>query len=86
MLNTAILIVTVLVLLVSLKRLGKILTTGSPETMLKRHEASLEKLKEDLSKPNSKGLFAIAWLTALVIMSSTTALSIYVLTNILNFV
>lgn len=85
MLNTAILIAAVLVIVVSLKKLGRILSVGSPEAMLKRHEDALTKLKEDLKHPNSKGFFALAWLFGVLITTTTTALAVYILTNILNF-
>ena len=86
MLNTAILITTLLVLVVSVKRLYRTLTVGSMEQLVKRGEDALTKLKEDASKPNSKGVFVFAWLFSVVLLSATTALSVYILTNILNFV
>ena len=86
MLNTAILITTLLVLLVSVKRLYRTLTLGSMEQLVKRGEDALTKLKEDANKPNSKGVFVFAWLFCVVLLSATTVLSVYILTNILNFV
>ena len=85
MLNTAILIVTLLVLVVSVKRLYRILTLGSMEQLVKRGEDALTKLKEDANKPNQKGAFVFAWFFSVVLLSATTALSVYILTNILNF-
>ena len=86
MLNTAILIATLLVLAVSVKRLYRTLTVGSVEQLVKRGEDALIKLKEDANQPNSKGVFVFAWLFNVVLLSATTALSVYILTNILNFV
>ena len=88
MLNTAILIATLLVLVVSVKRLYRTLTVGSMEQLeqlVKRGEDALTKLKEDANKPNSKGVFVFAWFFCVVLLSATTALSVYILTNILNF-
>ena len=85
MLNTAILIATLLVLLVSVKRLYQILTLGSMEQLVKRYEDVLNKAKEGANKPNQKGVFVFAWLFCVVLFSATTALSVYILTNILNF-
>ena len=85
MLNTAILIAALLVLVVSVKRLYRTLTVGSMEQLVKRGEDSLTKLKEFASKPNSKGVFVFAWLFNVVLLSATTALSVFILTNILNF-
>ena len=85
MLNTAILIVTLLVLVVSVKRLYRTLTLGSMEQLVKRGEDALTKLKEDANKPNQKGVFVFAWFFSVVLLSATTALSAYILTNILNF-
>ena len=56
MLNTAILIATLLVLVVSVKRLYRTLTVGSMEQLVKRSEDALTKLKEDANKPTSKRL------------------------------
>ena len=86
MLNTAILIATLLVLVVSVKRLYRTLTLGSMEQLVKRGEDALTKLKEEANKPDSKGVFVIAWLFNVVLLSATTALSVFILTNILNFV
>ena len=86
MLNTAILITTLLVLVVSVKRLYRTLTVGSMEQLVKRYEDALNQVKEDANKPNSKGVFVFAWLFCVVLFSATTALSVYILTNILNFV
>ena len=86
MLNTAILITTLLVLVVSVKRLYRTLTLGSMEQLVKRGEDALTKLKEDANKPNSKGVFVFAWFFSVVLLSATAALSVYILTNILNFV
>ena len=85
MLNTAILIATLLVLVVSVKRLYQTLTVGSMEQLVKRGEDALTKLKEDANKPNQKGVFVFAWFFSVVLLSATTALSVYILTNILNF-
>ena len=85
MLNTAILIATLLVLLVSVKQLYRTLTVGSMEQLVKRGEDFLTKLKEAANKPNQKGVFVFAWLFSVVLLSATTALSVYILTNILNF-
>ena len=85
MLNTAILITTLLVLVVSVKRLYLTLTVGSMEKLVKRAEDALTKLKEDANKPNQKGVFVFAWFFCVVLLSATTALSVYILTNILNF-
>ena len=85
MLNTAILITALLVLVVSVKRLYRTLTVGSMEQLVKRGEDALTKLKEDANKPNHKGVFVFAWLFCVVLLSATTALSVYILTNILNF-
>ena len=85
MLNTAILIVTLLVLVVSVKHLYSTLTVGSMEQLVKQREVALTKLEEFASKPNSKGVFVFAWLLSVVVLSATTALSVFILTNILNF-
>ena len=85
MLSTAILIATLLVLVASVKRLYRTLTVGSMEQMVKRGEDALTKLKEDANKPNHKGVFVFAWFFCVVLFSATTALSVYILTNILNF-
>ena len=85
MLNTAILIATLLVLVVSVKQLYRTLTVGSMEQLVKRGEDALTKLKEDANKPNSKGAFVFAWFFSVVLLSATTALIVYILTNILNF-
>ena len=85
MLNTAILIAALLVLVVSVKRLYSTLTVGSMEQLVKRSEDALTKLKEYANQPNSKGVFVIAWLFNVVVLSATTALSVFILTNILNF-
>ncbi len=86
MLNTAILITTLLVLVVSVKRLYRTLTVGSMEQLVKRNEDALTKLKEDANKPNSKGVFVFAWFFSIMLLQITTALSVYILTNILNLV
>ena len=86
MLNTAILIVTLLILMSSVKQLYRTLTVGSMEQLVKRSEDALTKLKEDANKPNQKGVFVFAWLFCVVLFSATTALSVFILTNILNFV
>ena len=85
MLNTAILITTLLVLVLSVKRLYRTLTLGSMEQLVKRSEDALTKLEEFASKPNSKRVFVFAWLFNVVLLSATTALSVFILTNILNF-
>lgn len=86
MLNTAILIATLLVLVVSVKRLYRTLTVGSMEQMVKRYEDALKNVKEGANQPNSKGVFVFAWFFCVLLLSATTALSAYILTNILNFV
>ena len=55
------------------------------EQLVKRGEDALTKLKEDANKPNHKGVFVFAWFFSVVLLSATTALSVYILTNILNF-
>ena len=85
MLNTAILIAALLVLVVSVKRLYRTLTVGSMEQLVKRSEDALTNLEEFASTPNSKGVFVFAWLFNVVVLSATTALSVFILTNILNF-
>ena len=85
MLNTAILITALLVLVVSVKRLYSTSTVGSMEQLVKRSEVALTKLEEFASKPNSNDVFVIAWLFNVVVLSATTALSVFILTNILNF-
>ena len=85
MLNTAVLIVTLLVLMSSVKRMYRTLTVGSMEQLVKRGEDALTKLKEYANKPNQKGVFVFAWFFSVVLLSATTALSVYILTNILNF-
>ena len=55
------------------------------EQLVKRGEDALTKLKEDVNKPNHKGVFVFAWFFSVVLLSATTALSVYILTNILNF-
>ena len=85
MLNTAILIATLLVLLVSVKRLYHTLTVVSMEQLVKRGEDALTKLKEYANKPNQKGVFVFDWFFSVVLLSATTALSVYILINILNF-
>lgn len=85
MLNTVILILTVLVFLFSLKRLVTILKTGNLEVMLKRKEDSIIKFKEDIAKPEAKQFFVIAWIVGVVITVTTLSLSTYVLTQILKF-
>jgi hypothetical protein len=85
MLNTAILIAALLVLVVSVKRLYSTLTVGSMEQLVKRSGVALTNLEELASKHNSKGVFVFAWLFNVVLLSATTALSVFILTNILNF-
>ncbi len=85
MLNTAILIAALLVLVVSVKQLYRTLTVGSMEQMVKWYEDALKKAKEEVNKPNHKGVFVFAWFFSVVLFSATTALSVYILTNILNF-
>lgn len=85
MVNTAILVIVVLVLISSLKRLYNILTVGSFDKMIKKRQASLDELKEDANKPNANTLFCSAWLFSLIYVSVMVGLSVYVLTNILNF-
>ena len=85
MLNTAILIAALLVLVVSVKRLYSTLTVGSMEQLVNRSGVALTNLEEFASKPNSKGVFVIAWTFNVVLLSATTALSVFILTNILNF-
>ena len=85
MLNTAILIVTLLVLVVSVKRLYLTLTVGSMEQLVKRSAVALTNLEEFANQHNSKGVFVIAWVFNVVLLSATTALSVFILTNILNF-
>ena len=85
MLNTAILITTLLVLVVSVKRLYRTLTVGSMEQLVKRNGVALTNLEEFANKPNHKGVFVFAWVFNVVLLSATTALSVFILTNILNF-
>ena len=85
MLNTAILIAALLVLVVSVKHIYSTLTVGSIEQLVKQREVALTKLKEQANQPNSKGVFVFAWFFSVVLLSATTALSVYILTNILNF-
>lgn len=85
MLNFAILTITVIVLLVSLKRLGRILSAGSIENVIKRSEDQLVKLKKDLNAHNAKALFGFAWLFGVIITTSLIGLSTYILVNILHF-
>ena len=85
MLNFAILTLTVIVLLVSLKRLGHILSAGSVENVIKRSEDNLAKLKKDLNVHNTKAIFCFAWLFGVIITTSLIGLSTYILVNILNF-
>ena len=85
MLNTAILITALLVLVVSVKRLYQTLTVGSMEQLVKWYEDALNKAKESANKPNQKGVFVFAWFFSVLLLSATTALSVYILTNILNF-
>lgn len=85
MLNIAILVVTVLVLFSSLKRFGKILSVGSAEKLVESYENKLTKLKKDVSKPDAKNYFGLAWLIALLFTTSLIGLSTYILINILNF-
>ena len=70
MLNFAILTITVIVLLVSLKRLGLILSVGSIENVIKRSEYQLVKLKKDLNAHNAKALFGFVWLSCVIITTS----------------
>ena len=85
MLNFAILTITVIVLLVSLIRLGNILSAGSVENVIKRSEDNLAKLKKALSVYNAKAVFGFAWLLGVIITTSLIGLSTYILINILNF-
>ena len=85
MLNFAILTLTVIVLLVSLRRLGHILSAGSVENVIKRSEDNLAKLKKDLNVHNAKAIFCFAWLFGVIITTSLIGLSAYILINILNF-
>lgn len=85
MLNISILILVVLVLFVAAKRLGRILTAGSIENVIKRSETALEKVKEDAKHPNAKSWFVIAWWLGLAITTTVIGLSIYILINILSF-
>lgn len=85
MLNFAILTLTVIVLLVSLIRLGRILSVGSIENVIKRSEDNLAKLKKDLNVHNAKAIFGFAWLLSVIVTTSLIGLSTYILINILNF-
>ena len=85
MLNIAILVVTVLVLFSALKRVGLILSIGSIEKLVEYHENKLTKLKKDVSEPDVKDYFGLAWLVALLITTSLIGLTTYILVNILNF-
>ena len=85
MLNFAILTLTVIVLLVSLIRLGRILSVGSIENLIKRSEDNLAKLKKDLNVHNAKAIFGFAWLLSVIVTTSLIGLSTYILINILNF-
>ena len=85
MLNIAILVVTVLVLFSALKRVGLILSIGSIEKLVERHEKKLTELKKDVSKPDVKNYFGLAWLVALLFTLSLIGLTTYILVNILNF-
>ena len=85
MLNFAILTLTVIVLLVSLKRLGSVLSAGSVENVIKRSEDKLAKLKKDLNAHNAKAVFGFAWLLGVIVTTSLIGLSTYILINILNF-
>ena len=85
MLNFAILTLTVIVLLVSLRRLGHILSAGSVENVIKRSEDNLAELKKVLNVHNAKAIFGFAWLLSVIVTTSLIGLSTYILINILNF-
>ena len=85
MLNFAILTLTVIVLLVSLKRLVHILSAGSVDNVIKRSEDNLAELKKDLNVHNAKAIFGFAWLLSVIVTTSLIGLSTYILINILNF-
>ena len=85
MLNFAILTLTVIVLLASLKRLGSVLSAGSIENVIKRSEDNLVKLKKDLNVRNAKAVFCFAWLLGVIVTTSLIGLSTYILVNISNF-
>lgn len=85
MLNISILILVVVVLFSASKRLGRTLTAGSIENVIKRSETALEKINEDAKNPNAKSWFAVAWLLSLTVSTTMIGLSIYILINILSF-
>ena len=59
---------------------------GSVENMIKKQEASLNKMKEDAKDPKYELAFVAAWLISVVGSSTTISIAIYVLVNKLNFV
>ena len=85
MLNFAILTLTVIVLLASLKRLDSVLSAGSIENVIKRSEDNLVKLKKDLNVRNAEAVFCFTWLLGVIVTTSLIGLSTYILVNISNF-
>lgn len=59
---------------------------GSVENMVKKQEASLNKMKEDAKDPKYKLAFGAAWLISILGSSTVISIAIYVLANKLNFV
>ena len=86
MINYAILFVTLVTLWFGLRWLKRALFMGSVENMIRKQEASLNKMKEDAKDPKYKLAFGAAWLISILGSSSVISIAIYVLANKLNFV
>lgn len=83
MLNTAIVLVTIISLLLGFKWLFKVFGAESPERLVERAEENLKQLKKDA---NNKTAFVAAWFISLGISLSLISLCIYILTQKINLV
>ena len=86
MINYTILFVTIVTLWVGLRWLKRDLFIGSVENMLKKQEASLNRMKEDAKDPKYKLAFGVAWLISVLGSSTIIGIATYVLANKLSFV
>ena len=86
MINYAILFVTLVTLWFGLRWLKRALFMGSVENMIKKQEASLNKMKEDAKDHKYELAFGVAWLISILGSSTIIGIATYVLANKLNFV
>ena len=86
MINYAILFVTVVALWFGLRWLKRTILAGSVENMIKKQEASLNKMKEDAKDSKYKLAFCVAWLISILCSSTIIGIATYVLANKLSFV